>query len=163
MSIQVLILVVAFFGMDFKELNCRLPPPPFQYQDTRQCIVMYSFLTFCGQASKAGPWRQTHEYLLVQKLHFWYKLKSVAVNSSTPSSVRGKGWKKKKNKNGLSIVTDKSPKRKLERRKRIRSIFKCTTPPFIMFLIPFSLLLFVLLCCCLSLACTFSRLYNASS
>lgn len=66
-----------FFGMDFKDLNCGLPliqllPSPFQYQDTRQCIVMYPFLMFCGQASKADPWRQTHECLLAQKLHFWY-------------------------------------------------------------------------------------------
>lgn len=99
----------------------------------------------------------THKVRHMNVFHYRYDI----LGPLLWTQVKGKGWKRNDQK--PSILTIKTPKRKLGGRKGISRIFKCATSPFITFLIPFSLLLFVLLCCCLSQACTFSRLYNASS
>lgn len=150
-----------FWSIESWTACCSIAAFHFWYQDIYQYMLIHYLVVFCLPVNKADSGRQTHAWLPVQKLCSQNKFKSSAVNLRTTSYVEDKGWEKKKSKNGPSAVIGKTPEGKLGRRKGICKILKCS---FLFYCVSNPIFLSPLcLALLLSLACMFSRLYNASS
>lgn len=124
------------FAIDLKDLNSRLLPAQLAYPSSWYIPIHNDIFSKCSVGQSANL---THK---VRHMNvFQYRNDILGLLLLTQVHLHHvKGWKRDDQK--WSVITSKTPKRKLEGRKGINTIFKCATPPFIMFLIPFSPLLF---------------------